>query len=183
MSSTSNARWPKLRARAVGLGVPVVRELEKRCALGIGARLVGWSRKKDQRETARGIVDAADLLEAQEPAVECETGLDVADPHHRMQIAHRLSLWSKSDHYARGAQGGMQKEPLGRGDGCFCSNGTLRGGCSASSATRAPRGGAAGDKRWMIRARLIRSPQCFISLRSETIRANQSGRNRAVRAQ
>ena len=95
MSSTSKARCPKLRPSPYFSGVPVVGQLQERSPIGCGLALVCRCRQEDEGVSAGLAFDAANLLHAELVAVEIKALVDIADTHHRVQIAqgHRDTSW------------------------------------------------------------------------------------------
>ena len=78
----------EVTAAGIGLGIPVVGQFDGwRTALPGNSNVLGGG-QEHQRETAGGIVEPGNLLEAQLGAVEVERLIEVAHAHHGVQKFH-----------------------------------------------------------------------------------------------
>lgn len=75
---------PKPRPQVIRRRIPVVRKLNHRAVT-----LIGIANER-QRELAIGIVVAAQQFHAEQFGIELDRAVQVADPDHRVQEAHRV---------------------------------------------------------------------------------------------
>src|SRR5712664_1174722 len=76
---------------AVFFLVPIIGELDQRCAASLGRfeeALIFGGAQKHQREFRLVVVDAADLLQPQRILIEFQRGIEIADAQHGVEITH-----------------------------------------------------------------------------------------------
>ncbi len=94
MSSTTKARWPKLRAPLTdvfGFAIltgPVVGEFEKWRLAGASRGLVFVRRQEDEGEATGRVLDAVHFHHAEQITIEMKGRFDVRDANHRVQVFH-----------------------------------------------------------------------------------------------
>ena len=86
-----------------GLRIPVVGELDLR-------RVVAGRGEEDEREAPALVLDAAQLAQSQQVAVEVQRLLEVGHAHHRVQVLHAFHA-STADRLRRSRARGRRRAP------------------------------------------------------------------------
>jgi hypothetical protein len=76
---------------AVFFLVPIIGELDQRCAASLGClqqSFVLGGTQKHQREFRLVVIDAADLLQSERVLIEFQRGIEIADAQHGVEITH-----------------------------------------------------------------------------------------------